>query len=515
MNEDQVNYRKRKPLSPTLQLAADIGKLPPQAVDLEEAVLGALMLEKESLLLVGTLKSEMFYKEAHQKIYAAIKEVGLKAQPDILLITQQLKRTGDLELVGGPYYISQLTNRVAGAANIEFHARIILQKFIQRELIRISHETIKTAYDEGCDVLKEFELLQTRLTGIEANVLTSAKQITSDNRLQENADIFYFNGRPLGSIGNIGTIIAPPGAGKSNLVDIICSKAVCEDVDGIGFEVNLHDKGVYQGDSERSENDIIRGRRRGELRIFEAILEDDANRATVEKERLAALWHTDFLKETGSHEEKMVILERAISSEKYKLVCVDMVTDWIADPNDIPSSRALVARLGRLASKYKCFILCTIHDNPAVGQEKATGYIGSELMKRSECVILMRRLAENKEIVEITTNFQFGKGRNTSAVGNSSFMEWDAVKGYFVTSAFQTDPHTVKKSNANTKNKEIFERIFSAHKNMGMTASLLCSKYVEVTGKGGRNCLKIAKGLVEEGWLGHDLGMYRITNSPF
>lgn len=138
----------------------DYGKLPPQAVDLEEAVLGALMLDKEALTdVIDILKKESFYKDDHQKIYEAILDLFQRSEPiDILTVTQELKKRGELELIGGPFYIAQLTNRVASSANVEFHARIIVQKHIQRELIKISSETIKNAYDETIDV---FDLLDT------------------------------------------------------------------------------------------------------------------------------------------------------------------------------------------------------------------------------------------------------------------------------------------------------------------------------------------------------------------
>lgn len=97
----------------------------------------------------------MFDKDAHQKIFAAIHYLFHKAEPiDILTVTHALKKSGELEIVGGAYYITQLTSRIASAANIEYHARIILQKHIQRELIRISGETIKDALcEDNMDVL--------------------------------------------------------------------------------------------------------------------------------------------------------------------------------------------------------------------------------------------------------------------------------------------------------------------------------------------------------------------------
>lgn len=134
------------------------GKLPPQAIDLEEAVLGAMMLEQSAVnTIIDVLKPDSFYKDAHQKIYGAIYDLFQKSEPiDILTVTSALKSSGNLEFVGGAYYISKLTSRVASTANAEFHARIISQKFIQRELIRISSDIIKDAFEDTTDV---FDLL--------------------------------------------------------------------------------------------------------------------------------------------------------------------------------------------------------------------------------------------------------------------------------------------------------------------------------------------------------------------
>lgn len=155
------------------QILQGLGKLPPQAVDIEEAVLGALMLEKDALTaVIDILRPDCFYKESHQKIFQAIHTLFHTAEPiDILTVTHALKKSGELELVGGPYYITQLTNRIASAANIEYHARIILQKYIQRELIRISSETIKEAYEDTSDVLQLLDSAEKNLFAIaEGNI---------------------------------------------------------------------------------------------------------------------------------------------------------------------------------------------------------------------------------------------------------------------------------------------------------------------------------------------------------
>lgn len=152
--------RDRKPRRKTpLDLSTMVyGKVPPQAKDLEEAVLGAIMLEKGAFdTVIEILKPECFYVDAHQRIFKAMQSLANKSQPiDILTVVEELRFKEELDLVGGPYFVTKLTNSVVSSANIEAHSRIILQKFIQRELIRISGEIITDAYEDSTDV---FDLL--------------------------------------------------------------------------------------------------------------------------------------------------------------------------------------------------------------------------------------------------------------------------------------------------------------------------------------------------------------------
>ena len=182
MAEDKKTFtRKRtKPAYPATPL--DHGKLPPQAVDLEEAVLGALMLEKDAVnAAIDILQPKSFYKETHQKIYSAIQHLFGKSEPvDILTVTHELKKRGELDLVGGPYYITQLTNRIASAANIEYHARIISEKYIQRELIRISTEIIHDAYDETTDVFSLLDKAEAELFKVAEGNINKSYESMSD-----------------------------------------------------------------------------------------------------------------------------------------------------------------------------------------------------------------------------------------------------------------------------------------------------------------------------------------------
>lgn len=173
---DLTNLNKDR--KPRRKSAVDLstmvyGKVPPQAKDLEEAVLGAVMLEKSAFdAVIEILKPECFYVDAHQKIYKAMQGLQQKNQPiDILTVVEELRSREELEMVGGPYYVTKLTNMVVSSANIDAHARIILQKFIQRELIRISGEIIGDAYEDGTDVFDLLDDAETKLFEITNNHL--------------------------------------------------------------------------------------------------------------------------------------------------------------------------------------------------------------------------------------------------------------------------------------------------------------------------------------------------------
>ena len=147
----------------------DIGKIPPQAIDMEEAVLGALLLESETFITIcDILNPGCFYKDEHQKIYSSILELFDKNKPiDLLTVTEQLRTNKELEAIGGVAYISKLTSNIASASHIEYHARIIKQKFIQREMILISSEVQNRAYDESIDVLDLIEFAESELFNIQ------------------------------------------------------------------------------------------------------------------------------------------------------------------------------------------------------------------------------------------------------------------------------------------------------------------------------------------------------------
>lgn len=189
LNKDRKSRRK-----PSIDVSSMMyGKVPPQAKELEEAVLGAIMLEKTAFdTVIEILKPECFYIDAHQRIYKAFKSLADKSMPiDLLTVVEELKIKEELDMVGGPYYITKLTNAVVSSANIETHARIVLQKFIQRELIRISGEIIGDAYEDSTDVFDLMDDAEGKIFEITNNFLKTDYQEMSSalaqaiNRIDE------------------------------------------------------------------------------------------------------------------------------------------------------------------------------------------------------------------------------------------------------------------------------------------------------------------------------------------
>jgi len=213
------------------------GKLPPQALELEEAVLGAMMIDKKGVdEVIDILQPDAFYKDAHKHIFEAIFQLFTDSQPvDLLTVSAQLKKNAKLELAGGDFYLIQLTQKISSSAHIEFHSRIILQKFIQRSLIRISSEIIEESYDESTDVFDLLDKAESKLYEVtQGNIKRSSETaqslvIQAKKRIEEIAGKEGLSGIATGfdSLDKVTSgwqpsdliiIAARPGMGKTAFV---------------------------------------------------------------------------------------------------------------------------------------------------------------------------------------------------------------------------------------------------------------------------------------------------------
>ena len=164
----QTTTRRKERMTYDQAFAMNGGNKPPQALELEEAVLGALMLDPNALnTAIDILHEEYFYKPEHQIIFRAIHKLFEQNQPvDSLVVANQLRQSGELEAAGGAYHLSELTSHITSAAHIEYYSRVLSEKYISRELIRVSTETISSAYDETTDVVDLLDKTENRLMDI-------------------------------------------------------------------------------------------------------------------------------------------------------------------------------------------------------------------------------------------------------------------------------------------------------------------------------------------------------------
>jgi replicative DNA helicase len=219
------NERTRKP---EIEILTDFfGKVPPQAADMEEAVLGAMMVDNECIDTCLTLLTEdMFYSEANRNVFLALKNQFSKGEPiDISTVALKLKNDGKIEASGGFYYLSQLAAKVGSGAHAEYHAKIILQKYLSRKLIEAGNEIVKLGYDEKTDIQDILSAAEKEINGV-IDIAAGRQEVKSISTIMDEVvDTAYRkvraarDGNPTGILTGLSDLDkATAGWQKSNLI---------------------------------------------------------------------------------------------------------------------------------------------------------------------------------------------------------------------------------------------------------------------------------------------------------
>lgn len=263
-------------------------KLPPQAVELEEAVLGALMLEKEAINhVINILKVEDFYKDAHRAIFKAILDLFSESQPvDLLTVTSKLREIGSLETAGGAFYVTELTSKVASAANIEYHARIISEQSIKRGLIRLGSDLLKNSYDQTIDVFELMDFAQIQLInmlgGLSSNRSITLKESTlmaieqiSKNISRREKGLLTGIPTPIDSLnqftggwqkGDLVILAARPAMGKTGFALSLARAAAKDNKSVLFFSLEMpHEKLTYRLIAQELKTKSVTEMQRGDM----------------------------------------------------------------------------------------------------------------------------------------------------------------------------------------------------------------------------------------------------------
>ena len=388
-------------------LCENTGKLPPQAIDLEEAVLGSLLIDSKIVgIVTEILKPECFYSLAHQSIYEVIYELHKNKLPiDMLTVKDELSKIKKLSEVGGPAYIVKLTTKVASSAHAEYHSYIIKQKFTLRELIRISNETANNAYNDEFDLDDQIDQLTKSIERIGENRLSKINETTLLQNEIKNSELIQAPPvavniietdatqtvyKRLFTLGNFSAIIGKAKSRKTFFLSLIVSILLCIR--------NIHNKFL----NELPENKKL-------------ILWFDTEQGAFDSQAVVKR----IFKMVGSEDnfkfynlrpyaplERCKIIDFAFKKygEQTGYCVIDGIADLACAINDEVEASRVSTLLLQWTANYKLHISTIIHQNK--NDNFATGHLGSSVMKKAETVISV-----SKEGDDTIVKCDYSRGR--------------------------------------------------------------------------------------------------------
>lgn len=397
MSEPSPKYRSR-------QLARDIneslGKLPPQALDVEESVLGAMLHEKRAFdTAIELLKPNHFYTDSHKEIFSALFNLWIQGLPiNSRQVVKQLRDAGRLEVVGGASYIAELIAKSSSSATIESDAHILIEYSLKRELIQIASKIHHDAYEDVTDVFELIDDLQSHLTSLPISSKSNSLEqyikthsFHADNPPQEEDTLLYLQDIPIGSRENIITITGKSKSRKTIAASALASSFFTSTA-FLGFSADLpEDATIVHIDTEQGYKHYYHSVKR----IF-----DQAS--TTPQERFVSVHTRD-----ATIQQRIELITHLCEMHTPSVIIVDGVTDLVYDINSQEESTKIGELFLKLSSQYKCLIVAVIHTTKTTGY--MTGAIGTILEKKSETVIKVELDENDKMTSHISCQFSRNK----------------------------------------------------------------------------------------------------------
>ncbi len=388
-------------------------QVPPSDRSAERALLATLLLSPEKIREAAALLSPAdFYDSGNKLIFAVFKSMDTRGIPiDVITLIDELRKTGEVkseeELRS---YLDVLLNDTA-SCSLEYTARILREQANRRAALNTSYELQKLVSADA-----PMEEITGTLDTLKKSIANTPDEIAvhkfswGDNPQEENS-LLTFCGEEILSPEGIALLTGPSGKGKTQACLAIAAACLNPECDSFQFKPNVNS--ILYVDTENP------------LKIFRKnIRRCIISRAgLMEGSQLSVEFVNIRMIEKWEQRQKW-LFDRLNSEDVPKLILIDGAGDFILDVNDIPSSVDFVSRLCATTTKTRCGIFLTLHGNPMQNTEKARGHIGSELLRKVDCSLLLK---VEGEIRTITTEFACGKNR--SAADNlTAHFQWDPMR---------------------------------------------------------------------------------------
>lgn len=379
-------------------MSESLGKLPPQAIDLEETVIGSILIHKPSLIeVVEFLRPEHFYSDAHKEIYNAAFCLWIADEPiNMHTVVHYLRHNGKLEAVGGASHIAELATKVHSSAHIVHHARILMEMAFKRNLIHLASRIHHDAYEDSTDVFELFDDIEQEFKGISTLVpnrrdvfaqYIEAHRFDPSKHPQDDDTLLYLNNTPVGSRDNIVSI-----TGKAKSRKTVVARAMATSMfkpDGfLGFSSMLpHDAVILHIDTEQ-----------GYKHYWHSVDRIFKDASTKKPDRFISIHTRD-----ADIPMRLQLINHLVEMHKPSVMIVDGVTDLVYDINDQGEATKLGELFLQLSSKHRMLIIVVIHTTKTTGF--MTGAVGTIFEKKSETVIKVEIMEGNPMASDISCQF--------------------------------------------------------------------------------------------------------------